>query len=46
MELLLQAHVPYLSFCRVLEVLHSCQDVNKVSLKLFHKKYLQCNACN
>jgi hypothetical protein len=37
-ELLLQAHVPYLSFCRVLEALHSCQDVNKVSLK-FHNIY-------
>ena len=33
-ELLLQAHVPYLSFCRVLETLHSNhsnQKINKVS---------------
>lgn len=30
-ELLLQAHVPYHSFCRVLDALHSSQNINKVS---------------
>lgn len=30
-QLLLQAHVPYLSFCRVLDALHSSQNIDKVS---------------
>ncbi|CAB4482642.1 unnamed protein product [Rhizophagus irregularis] len=34
-ELLLQAHVPYHSFCRVLDALHSSQNINKNIYYLF-----------
>ena len=30
-ELLLQVHIPYLSFCQVLDALHSSLNINKVS---------------
>lgn len=32
-ELLLEAHVPYLSFCRVLESLFSDQEISRVKIE-------------
>jgi len=40
-ELLLEAHIPYLSFCRVLESMFSDQNITKVSFHFLYKIVIQ-----